>query len=131
MDVDRIVQAAQEYIDLREHRKQPTGAYDKSGFYAEPRYPCCGNTIKDNYDELAHARTIRHVSYAYGVPYRMLRASIRSVGQGRGVPPEVIAEYAAMRLRGESYPDAVPLPPPTVFDWTFFTMKRKGVKQKP
>lgn len=77
-------------------------------FRLSESFPCCEVYIAASLRLTTrilylHARwDVQHTAYKYGVPAWVVERSLMSVDTGYGIPDEVIAEYAAKRLRGKA-----------------------------
>ena len=80
----KLRSAAQQYLDLRDRRADPEGAFDTGGrWYPTEELPCCSSIRTPSrswpYSYLLHCRTVAHVAAEQGYPVTTLRAAVKRV----------------------------------------------------
>ncbi len=110
MDIQAVIAAGKEWRNLwDEPRARPNGHRDAYYiFRLAERFACC--TPYTGYlecpdRELIHGSSLSHIAIKHGVPTWVVFESLQSIEDGNGVPPAVIAEYAARRLTGSEVQD--------------------------
>jgi hypothetical protein len=77
-----LLEAANEFVNLKTRRIDPQGKFDKGGrFYLDNEHDCCRGIRSPSrqfpYSQLVHGRTANHVACEYGVDAALIKKIAR------------------------------------------------------
>ena len=109
MNKKKLIEIAQECIDLQSRKINPKGSFDDGGrWYPETKFGCCNNIRGPSrawpYSYLMHCRTISHMAKQYMVDEKELRKAVRAIRINLKASNQIpkLPAYASISAEGQN-----------------------------